>query len=610
MVEESTLKELPKKKGKLEEARNLLERLKSKKDKIDPGRYERLASRYRDTIPELRETVAQLSEEGEARKMELKDRLDHQRSRLEEAEDELDEIESLHEEGVLDRQGYRKDRRRFRRQKKEAKSKIHDIKEKLDEVQFYLTEVGDVRYRERRGEELAESIGEHATGILKSVRSVLPSSISLGRFPELKSLSLFKSTLYTSLVVGAGLFLANWLLGVYLAGKVRPAVDSQLADIRQNEEVTASYSGLDVSPLFRSVTMSDLQIRAERGPNLSWEEATIGVSLGMLWHLTTGGEPNSVKNASVTIEGYALTADELQMQAESLSLEFEGRVSRQMFQEKGSPRALLRHHQWVSVSVEGGSAQSDELEKAPFASSSTVQRALQTEEGGIELSYDPNQKRINVEEFYVERPSTSLQTSGSLRLSRNQAGGFESSQVRVQGEWSSENITYELPDGARYSIEQFDVWTESPLTFTPEDPPIPEGRAVLQIENGLAQARVNPDLRNLLNDLGFRSSALRKSTDVYVDYEYKNQTIHFRESSISSGTGTIRLDGKLDVDVQNRDLKARGLTVRMSGLSSSLQRRVRRTLEDGLGQSIPRDESGLAFQMNGSLDNPRISPVQ
>jgi hypothetical protein len=138
--------DLPELKGALEEARQLLERLKARKDETDPDRYERLHRRYEEKIEELEPAVEQLTEQGETRKLELEDRLAHQQGRAEDAEAELDEIKQLHEEGAMDEETYREERRRFQRQRKEAENEASQIERELDEVEFYLTETGEVSY--------------------------------------------------------------------------------------------------------------------------------------------------------------------------------------------------------------------------------------------------------------------------------------------------------------------------------------------------------------------------------------------------------------------------------------------------------------------------------
>ncbi|PEN11176.1 hypothetical protein CRI94_16430 [Longibacter salinarum] len=200
------LADLPSLKDELAETRELLQRLNAKKDEIDSSRYERLASRYQETLDTCKTAIETLTEEGETRKLELENRLAHQQDLVEEAKEELDEVTSLHEAGALDDDTYREDRRRLRRKKRTAEKEASSIDRQLREINFYLTETGDVSYTKSR-------VRGRVKGIVDGVKQLLPRGMQ--HVGTLVSESLEGWSMPVSR--RAGLIIGATLLGISLA---------------------------------------------------------------------------------------------------------------------------------------------------------------------------------------------------------------------------------------------------------------------------------------------------------------------------------------------------------------------------------------------------------
>jgi hypothetical protein len=609
---DDVLHALPRKKAKLEETRRLLDRLTSKKGTIDSGRYDRLAARYRETIPELEDEVKRLTEQGEDRKVELEDRLEHQRARQQEADEELDEIEELYEDGVLDRDAYRKDRRRFRSQKKEAEREIRDLEAELEELQFYLTEVGYVQPEKSTGRQVAKAVGEQADGVLAWGQSLFWKATEAFERPQVDIAHLWPSarTVYSLLSLAVALFLLNWGVGMYVAGKVKPILDARLSQWRPAVEVV-TYESISANPIFRSVTIHGF--RMEDGGSvdegIQVREGTFGASVGMLWHLVTEGEPESLESASLSLEDVNFGSGKIQF--ETLSAEFDGRLDRRML-EKFDPDhlgPLVKRPQALSVSVTGTRVKGD-FSEINFAPGSTVRKALETQEASIEINSNPNTNTIEFASV-VEDAEMYLDASVKLMYSLGRGGNADLKKIQVQGEWSWDNFTYRMPTGARYSVESAQVWTNTPLTLRfPTDLYLPEGSGELKIKNTVATGELIPPIRGDLRYLGIGTSVLRTPTDIDLKYELENRQLRLGGTAIRFGNGTYTVkEGSVSFrDIRDNRVEFRGFTVRLSGFSSATLRTVQKNLEGTSRQPIPRRDDGLTFRMDGSIDDPEIRP--
>jgi hypothetical protein len=613
---DASLEDLPELKADLEEARQLLSRLEDRKAETDPDRYERLRQRYEEQIEELEPTVEQLVDEGKTRKLELEDRLAHQQDKAQEAKGELEEIESLYEEGAMGEEAYREDRRRLRRQKKEAESKVSEIEREIDEVEFYLTETGEVSYQK-------EQIRSKAESIISSIRSATVNLVSriressprlTGTGPAWRGLSSYLpsgKTVVVLLALGAGLFALNWILGTYIASQAEPILQSRIAELEENGDVRVTYGDVGVNLLFRNVSVHGG--RVVPGPDapetnssaLTWEKATLGLSFGMIWKLVRGEQPNTLRSADFTVKEMRLSAALGEVQTQSSTVEFEGLLSRRMFEEE-DPRMLLRHPQSISLQLTGlnARARNEVIEEIEFFSRDAVQRLSETSEAQIGFRFKPDQRMIRVQ-YSITKPKSTTEASGKLEYGFDRYDNFEPRHFQVDGEASIKDIPYDVPDGPRMNISRLTVRTEEPITMAfADEPPFPEGRIVAEIEQRATGGRFERRIRENLQEIGIRPSALREGMSARLDYEYDGNTVTVRRSSLSIGEGTVRIDGKMDVDESGG--RFQNMEVRFQELPREARQRIRRRLARNLDQRIPQDGTNLEFRLTGSIEDPTV----